>query len=168
MSTRERERGAVIRRVVAGEMTQGRAAERLGIGVRQVKRLVAAFRARGDRGLVSGRRGKPSNNRLPAATIAGVERALRERYVDFGPTLAAEKLAEHEKVKVSAETVRQTQIRLGLWRPKRRRERRVFQLRERRPRFGELVQIDGSHHAWLEDRGPRLALIVSLTTRPED
>jgi transposase len=162
MSARERERAAVIRRVAARETTQAQAAERLGIGVRQVKRLVAAFRARGDRGLVSGRRGKPSNNRLPAATIACVERALRERYVDFGPTLAAEKLAEHEKVEVSAETVRQTQIRLGLWRPRRRRERRVFRLRERRPRFGELVQIDGSHHAWLEDRGPRLALIVFI------
>src|SRR5580704_7855904 len=119
MSARERERAAVIRRVAARETTQAQAAERLGIGVRQVKRLVAAFRARGDRGLVSGRRGKPSNNRLPAATIACVERALRERYVDFGPTLAAEKLAE-------------------------------------------LVQIDGSHHAWLEDRGPRLALIVFI------
>ncbi len=162
MSTRERERGAVIRRVVAGEMTQARAAERLGIGVRQVKRLVAAFRARGDGGLVSGRRGKPSNNRLPAETISRVECALRERYVDFGPTLAVEKLAEHEKIAVSAETVRLIQIRLGLWRPKQRRERRVFQLRERRPRFGELVQIDGSHHAWLEDRGPRLALIVFI------
>ena len=70
MSARERERGAVIRRVVAGEMTQARAAERLGSGW-QVKRLVAAFGARGDVGLVSGRRGKPSNNRLPAEQSPG-------------------------------------------------------------------------------------------------
>src|SRR5580704_9793209 len=116
MSARERERAAVIRRVAARETTQARAAERLGIGVRQVKRLVAALRARGDRGLVSGRRGKPSNHRLPAETIARVERALCDRYVDFGPTLAVEKLAAHEKIDVSAETVRQVQIRLGLWR----------------------------------------------------
>ena len=91
-----------------------------------------------------------------------MERALRERYADFGPTLAAEKLCEHEGLEVSVETVRQTQIRLGLWRPKRRRQKRVYQARERRGRFGELIQIDGSMHDWLEGRGPRMTPIVFI------
>ena len=143
-------------------MTQQRAAELLGLEVRQVGRLVVAYRRRGDRGLVSGRRGKPSNNRLAPETAGRIDVALRDRYADFGPTFAAEKLAEHEKIKVSAETVRQIQIRLGLWRPKARKAKRVFQVRERRARFGELIQIDGSVHDWLEGLAPKMTLIVFI------
>lgn len=110
MSAKERERAHVIRQVSERGMRQRRAAELLGIGVRQVKRLISAYRRFGDHGVVSGRRGKPSNNRLAVATVASMERALRERYADFGPTLAAEKLCEHEGLEVSVETVRQTQI----------------------------------------------------------
>jgi hypothetical protein len=73
-----------------------------------------------------------------------IVRLLRDTYADFGATLAAEKLLELDQIKVSAETVRRIQIDLGLWRPKKRRAKRVFQLRQRRPRFGELIQIDGS------------------------
>ena len=80
---------------------------------------------------------------------------LGDRYVGFGATLASEKLLEHEGITVSVETIRQLQIGSGLWRAKRRRQKRAFQLRACRPRFGELIQIDGSPHAWLEDRGPR-------------
>lgn len=162
MSAKERDRLAVIRRVVDREVRQVRAAELLELEVRQVKRLVAAYRRFGDRGLVSGRRGKPSNNRMEADVMVRIERALRERYPDFGPTLAAEKLSQHEGIEVSAETVRQVQMRLGLWRPKQQRQKRIFQVRERRARFGELIQIDGSVHAWLEDRGPRITLIVFI------
>ena len=162
MNAQERERSAVIRRVAVGELRQSRCGELLGLSVRQVKRLVAVYRRCGDRGLVSSRRGRPSNHQLPAGQERAIMAALRERYADFGATLAAEKLKEHEGIKVSVETVRQIQVRLGLWRPKRRREKRVFQIRERRPRFGELIQIDGSHHAWLEDRGPKCALIVFI------
>lgn len=162
MSAKERERAAVMRRLAAGEIRQRRAAELLGLKVRQIKNLVKAWRSRGDRGLVSGRRGKPSNNRLSAAVVSGIEHALKTRYADFGPTFAAEKLAEHEGITVSAETVRQAQIRLGLWQPKQRRRQRVFQVRERRSRFGELIQIDGSVHDWLEGRGPRMTLIVFI------
>ncbi len=162
MSAKERGRAYVIRQVAERGMRQSRAAELLGIGIRQVKRLVSAHRRRGERGLVSGRRGKPSNNRLAAATVASIERALRERYADFGPTVAAEKLGQHEGLRVSAETVRQAQTRLGLWQPRQRRAKRVFQVRERRARFGELIQIDGSVHDWLEGRSPRMTLIVFI------
>jgi transposase len=162
MSAKERDRLAVIRRVVAGELTQVRAGELLKLGVRQVKRLVAAFRRRGDRGLVSGKRGKPSNNRVGQPTVARIEAALRERYPDFGATFAAEKLSQHEGISVSKETVRGIQTRLGLHIPRERRKKRVFQLRDRRPRFGELIQIDGSVHDWLEGRGPKMTLIVFI------
>jgi transposase len=148
MSGSERERLHVIRRVAGREMKQARGAELLGVTVRHLKRLVRGYRARGDRSLISQQRGRPSNNRLKAETVRRIELALRERYADFGATLAAEKLAGIEGIAVSVEAVRQIQIRLGLWRPKRRRQKRVFQVRERRPRFGELIQIDGSPHAW--------------------
>ena len=138
MSGTERERFDILRRVMRGELRQARAAELLGIGVRQVKRLVRSYRCEGEASVVSRRRGRPSNNRLDAAKVATIEATLRTRYADFGATLASEKLREIEGVWVSKETVRQIQIRLGLWRPRRRRTKKIFQVRERRPRFGEL------------------------------
>ena len=87
---------------------------------------------------------------------------LKEKYADFGATLAAEKLEELDQIQVSAETVRRQQIDLGLWRQKKRRSKRVFQLRQRRPRFGKLLQIDGSPHDWFEGRGPRSTPIVFI------
>jgi hypothetical protein len=103
-----------------------------------------------------------SHNRLPETLRAQVMTLLRDKYPDFGPTLAAEKLLERDGIKVSRETIRQMQIACGLWKPKQRRIRRVFQLRDRRPRFGELIQIDGSPHDWFEGRGPRCTLIVFI------
>jgi transposase len=162
MSASERERACLVRQSVRGELSQREGAERLGIGVRQFKRLVRAWRRQGDAGLVSRQRGRPSHRRLSAAVRARIEALLRETYADFGATLAAEKLLERDGIKVSIETVRRLQIGLGLWRPKTRRARRVFQLRQRRPRFGELIQIDGSPHDWFEGRGPRCTLIVFI------
>jgi transposase len=162
MSGAERERVDVLRRVLRGELRQVRAAELLGVGVRQAKRLVRGYRCDGEASVVSRRRGRPSNNRLDEAKLAAIEAALLARYADFGATLASEKLGEIEGVLVSKETVRQIQIRLGLWRPRRRRAKKIFQVRERRPRFGELIQIDGSPHDWFEGRGPRCTLIVFI------
>ena len=162
MSGSERERAWLVRQAVEGRLGQREASERLGIGVRQFKRLVRCWRCDGDAGLVSRQRGRPSHRRMSEAVRDRIGGLLKEKYVDFGATLAAEKLLELDGVKVSAETVRRIQIGLGLWRPKTRRARRVFQLRERRPRFGELVQIDGSPHDWFEGRGPRCTLIVFI------
>ena len=137
MSKAERERAFVVRQCVEGRLSQGEASERLGIGVRQVKRLVRRWRREGDGGLVSRQRGRPSHRRLSEVLRSRIGMLLREIYTDFGPTLAAEKLAERDGIKVSAETVRRLQVAQGLWRPKRRRAQRVFQLRDRRARFGE-------------------------------
>jgi transposase len=160
MSAEERERSHLIRRTVEKTLSQREAAERLGIGRRQFKRLVRAWKLHGDAGLISRQRGRAAHNQLAEAARLRIERLLRETYPDFGPTLAAEKLAERDGIVVSRETVRRIQTRLKLHRPKKRREKRVFQLRDRRPRFGELVQIDGSPHNWFEGRGPRCTLIV--------
>ncbi|MGC8469725.1 MAG: ISNCY family transposase, partial [Acetobacteraceae bacterium] len=162
MSVSERDRAHIVRQAVEHSLSQREGAERLGIGIRQFKRLVRSWRQAGDAGLVSRQRGGPSHNRLEEEQRERIAELLRESYADFGPTLAAEKLKEREGIRVSRETIRQIQVRLGLWRPKKRRQARVFRLRERRPRFGELIQIDGSPHAWFEDRGPRCTLIVFI------
>ena len=162
MSFQERERSHVVRQAVEQRLSQQEGSERLGIGVRQFKRLVRAWQRDGAAGLVSRQRGRPSHNRPGEERQAGILRLLKEKYEDFGPTLAAEKLLELEGIAVSRETIRQLQIGAKLWKPKRRRVRRVFQTRERRPRYGELVQIDGSPHAWFEDRAPKCTLIVFI------
>ncbi len=162
MSASERERAGIVRSILAGRLLQREGAERLGICLRQMKRLVRAFRADGDRSLVSRQRGRTSPLRVEAGVQTRIPELLRNEYQGFGPTFAAEKLAEREGVEVSRETIRRLQIAHGLWRPKRRKEKKVHQLRERRPRFGELVQIDGSPHDWLEGRGPRCTLIVFI------
>jgi len=163
MSADERERSHLVRAFVEARLGQQAASERLGIGVRQFKRLVRAWKQSGDAGLVSRQRGQPSNRRMTEAKRSRITTLLlADTYRGFGATLMAEALFEREGLTVSAETVRQMQIALGQWKPKARRAKRVFQLRERRVRFGELIQIDGSPHDWFEGRGPRCTLIVFI------
>jgi hypothetical protein len=162
LTKRALHRQKVIEAVTEKRLTQAQAGEQLGLTTRQVKRLVAAYRAEGITGLVSRRQGQPSNHRLQEPLREAIRALLVDRYADFGPTLAQEKLLEVHQIAVSIETVRQLQIELGLWRPRRRKVARAFQLRERRGRFGELIQIDGSPHDWFEGRGPRCTLIVFI------
>lgn len=162
MSALERDRLHVIRLVAERKLGQRSAGERLGICVRQVKRLVRDFRSQGAAGLISKQRGRISPKRAGAELRAAISAHLCGKYSGFGPTLAAEKLSEIEHIAVSRETIRRLQIELGLWKPKSRKAKRIFQLRARRPRFGELIQIDGSPHDWFEGRGPRCALIVFI------
>ena len=162
MSLGERERAFVVRQIVERLVSQRVGAERLCISLRQVKRLVRAYRATGDGGLVSRQRGRVSPRKMAPDIALQVEGLLRDKYAGFGPTLAAEKLAELDAIKISRESVRSLQIAFGLWQPKSRRAKRVHRPRQRRPRFGELVQIDGSPHDWLEGRGPKCTLIVFI------
>ena len=162
MSHQELKRVEVIALRRSGQISQTEAARRLEITVRQVRRLEARVALRGAAGLRSGRRGRPSNHRLAPATASEVGRLIRAHYRDFGPTLAAEYLQERHGIALSKETVRQIMIVAKLWRPKRGARAAIYALRERRPRFGELIQIDGSAHAWFEDRGPRCCLLVFI------
>lgn len=160
MSSKERERLRLIQAIREGRRTQQQAAHELGLSVRQVKRLCRAFRRQGARGLVSRRRGRPSNRRIALAEQRRVVQLVERHYPDFGPTLAAEYLSEHHGYSGSVETLRQWMIAAKVWQPRRTPQRRIHQLRERRAAVGELVQIDGSPHAWLEQRAPRCCLIA--------
>lgn len=162
MSHRELDRVGVMRQLIDRELRQRTAAQQLGMSVRQVKRLLKAYRQAGAAGLVSKRRGHPSNNRIAVSLREHFVGLVRDRYHDFGPTLAHEKLTEVHDFGHSVETLRQWMITDGLWQPKCRRRAPVHQRRPRRPCRGELVQIDGSPHAWFEDRGPNCCLIVFI------
>lgn len=162
MSKRELTRLEVMQRIKDKRLTQKVAAEMLGLSVRQVKRLFRAFKTQGAKGLVSARRGKESNNRLDERVVQKALDLIYERYRDFGPTLAHEKLVEVHQLKISDESVRKIMIAEGIWKPKRAKRPEVHQMRERRACFGELVQIDGSDHAWFEERGPKCTLLVFI------
>ena len=162
MTVKEADRAALIAAVVEKRVKQREAADRLGLSVRQVKRLARRCREQGAAGMASARRGAPSNRAFGAEVRLEAVRLVRERYPDFGPTFAAEKLLEEHGLALSRETLRKWMTEDGLWRPKRRREARVHQSRPRRARLGELVQVDGSPHDWFEGRGPRCALIVFI------
>lgn len=162
MSHRELDRVGVVRGVVERQLTQAQAAARLKLSVRQVKRLVRRYRAEGPPGLASRRRGRPSNNHIEAAVRDHFMALIKERYADFGPTLAHEKLVALHGFAYSVETLRHWMVADGLWRAKRRRKAAVFQVRERRPCRGEMIQIDGSPHDWFEGRAPKCTLIVFI------
>jgi transposase len=162
MSKRELTRLEVMQRIKDKRLTQKEAAGMLGLSVRQVKRLFRAFKTQGAKGLVSARRGKESNNRLDEQIVQKALDLIYERYRDFGPTLAHEKLVEVHQLKISDESVRKLMIAEGIWKPKRAKQSAVHQMRERRACLGELVQIDGSDHAWFEERGPKCTLLVFI------
>lgn len=162
MSQRELSRLEVIQRVGRKTLTQARAAELLNLSLRQVKRLSKAYQAAGASALISKRRGLPSNHRLPAEVISTARELLRTTYYDFGPTLAHEKLVETHGLRLGLESVRQLMISERLWEPRRARKAVIHQLRERRSRPGELIQIDGSPHDWFEGRADKCTLLVMV------
>jgi hypothetical protein len=161
MTDRELRRLEAMQRIEGGDLTQPEAALRLALSGRQVKRLWRAYRLGGPRALCSRRRGRPSNNRCDPEVLARAVELVARQYVDFGPTLACEKLAERDGLEVKRETLRKAMIAAGFWTPHRRR-RVVHPPRERRPQRGELIQGDGSPHAWFENRGPRCSLLVFI------
>ena len=162
MSVSECNRLEIIQQVLGKRLKQVDAAKRLGITSRQVRNLQASYLREGPAGLISRRRGRPSNNQLTESVRTEARALILSHYSDFGPTLAHEKLTEVHGLKLSIESVRQLMIRMAMWHGKRRRVARIHQMRPRRSRFGELIQIDGSHHAWFESRGPTCCLHVFI------
>ena len=161
MSVKERDRLLVLRQVECKGLLLKEAAERLGVSYRQAKRLWAAYGRRGATGLVHGLRGQHSNRRVDEGVVSEALRLYREHYWDFGPTLAAEKLAEVHGIDINRETLRRRLHEAHLLVTGRlsRVHRRA---RTRRSQFGALVQMDGSHHAWFEDRAPKCCLMVMV------
>ena len=159
MSTKELERYDVLNGVKRRALTQVKAAELLGITDRQVRNLLTLIGSMGPSGLVSRKRGRPSNHKKPAALKHQILSIVREKYEDFGPSFAREKLAEVHNLNVSTETLRNWMIEAHLWVPGQRKVK-THPLRKRRDCFGEMIQVDGSHEFWFEERGERCVLIV--------
>lgn len=162
MSLKDADRCAVIVQVIERSMGQADAAAWLNLSVRQIKRLVRAVRQDGPQGAVSKRWGVPSKRRIAQPVRERFVGLVREHYADFGPSLACEYLAIRRGYTGSAETLRGWMMAAGPWKAKRTRVRRIHSPRERRSRLGELVQIDGSPHAWFEDRAGKCCLIAFI------
>jgi transposase len=162
MNGRELSRIEVVQAVIGKQRTQVEAARELGISVRHVKRLVAGFRVQGAQAIISKRRGRPSNHQLAPELKKRAQETVRRRYADFGPTLALEKLGKDHGIHLSLEALRGLMIEDGIWKAHRARKAVVHQMRERRECLGELIQIDGSPHAWFEERGAHCTLLVFI------
>jgi hypothetical protein len=158
LTKKEHERLAVVRRLMRRELRQKVGAELLGLTTRQVRNMVRKVERDGPRGLAHGNRGKPSPKRIRQELVDRIIALLKERYRGFKPKFAAEKLWTREKIRVSDEKLRRIMIEAGLWRVHRHRGE-VHPWREPKAHCGEMVQMDGSHHAWLETRGPKLVLM---------
>ena len=161
MSKKELKGAHIMRQVMEGTMRQVEAAEVLGLTERQVRRIIKRIKEEGDKGICHRGRGRPSNRRIAGGIKDKVIQSCQERYRGFGPTLASEKLQEVEGIEISDETLRLWLRGAGLsYRTRKRRPHRRW--RERKGRFGEMIQMDGSHHDWLEGRGPECVLMGSI------
>jgi hypothetical protein len=163
MTQADRDRLVTLKKARKNLITQREAAEELDLSIRQIQRILGALEGRGDKAVVHGLRGKPSNRRIEEGIAQRAVKILSMPvYKGFGPTLAAEYLAKKHGIEASKETVRQWMIRGKLWRAEREKVRQVHIWRPRRSRFGELVQWDTSEHDWLEGRGAKLCLIAMI------
>jgi len=163
MTQADRDRLVTLKKAKKRLITQREAAEELGVTVRHVKRLLYALKKRGDKAVVHGLRGKPSQRKIEARVEQEAVKILSAPvYEGFGPTLAAEYLKDKHGIEASKETVRQWMIRAKLWQGRTQRTNHVHLWRPRRSRVGELVQWDTSEHDWLEGRGEKLYLIAMI------
>ena len=161
MSVKELRRVHVIRQTMEKKLTQVQAGTMLGLTTRHIRRLIARVAQAGDQGLAHRGRGKPSNRRIPDKVKAMMLKLYEQRYGDFGPTLAAEKLTERQGLTLSDETLRRWLRERGISHfMRRKRPHRTW--RARKAQVGELVQLDGSHHDWFEGRGPRCVLMAYI------
>jgi len=158
MSQRELKRLHVIHKAIEKAVKQTEAAGILSLSDRQIRRIIKRVRDEGDGGVIHKSRGKPSNRRLPKRIKGKTIELYRKKYGGFGPTLASEKLLEIDGIPVNDETLRKWLIESGDWK-KVRKGRIHRQWRERKSHFGEMIQIDGSHHDWFEGRGPKCVLM---------
>lgn len=162
MSKKERDSLVVLERVKRGEMKLAEAARVLRISYRQCGRRMRRYKDEGAAGLVHGLRGGTGNRKVPEEVRETIRELYRGRYEGFGPVLFAEKLEAAHGIKVDHETVRRLLIKEGLWQAAVKRKERHRAWRERRAHFGEMVQMDGSHHRWFEERGGKCCLMVMI------
>jgi len=160
MMTREEiQRYQFIRKVLEREINQQEASEVLRLSDRQIRRIVKRVTVEGEAGVVHRSRGRAGNRSIKQSFREKILKLYRNCYEGFGPTLASEKLLERDGLKVNDETLRLWLVKEALWQAKPRRVRKSLSWRERKSHLGEMVQLDGSHHDWLEQRGPKLVLM---------
>lgn len=163
MSEEELLRYGIISKLIIKEIKAKEASKILNVSIRQIKRLKAKVREKGAEGLIHQNRGRDSNRKIDPEIIKKAKRFLKEKYSDFGPTFAAEKLEENHKIKLSDEKVRRLMMEEKLWNPKPRKETSQYHSwRERKECFGEMEQFDGSYHKWLENRNGEMCLLLSI------
>jgi transposase len=162
MSQAERDRLVALKKAKEKRITQGQAAEELGVSERQVRRMLAKMRKVGDKAIVHGLRGRSNRKLDDGKKEQAIEILKQDVYRGFGPTLASEYLAKKHALKVSKETVRKWMREAGLWRAEKQRVAEVHMWRQRRERYGEMVQWDTSEHDWLEGRGEKIYLIKMI------
>ena len=162
LNRKEQVRLMVLNQVEKGEMKGREAGEVLGISIRQVRRLIAAYRKEGAGGLAHGNRGRSPVNRVSSEIREEIQRLAGKKYLGFNTQHFSEMLVEEEGIEVSRSTVRRILVSGGINRPRRRRAPKHRSRRERHPKKGMLVQVDGSHHDWLEGRGEKLTLIGGI------
>jgi transposase len=162
LKQRDRDFLKVLHEVRRGHITQRQAAEQLKVTDRWIRRLLGRIREKGDRAVIHGLRGRPSQRRISEKVRKRAVEIVAREYADFGPTLAAEYLTRDHGIAVSRETLRQWMIRAGLWKKRKQRIAEIHVWRRRRSCFGELVQWDTSDHDWLEGRGERIYLIAMI------
>jgi transposase len=157
LNKKELLRKSILDQVIAGKLSLRLAATQLGLSYRQCKRIVARYRVEGAAGLVHRSRDRPSSRTHPQELREKALCLCRDELAGLGPTLAAEKLAERG-LAVDHETLRRWLVADGQWQ-RRRKRKEHRQRRERKERFGEMVQLDGSHHAWFGDEHPHACLM---------
>ncbi|MCF6208244.1 MAG: ISNCY family transposase [Ghiorsea sp.] len=162
MSIKEQERATMMQQLLDGYIKQQDAAKTLGLSTRQVRNLASSYRKHGAAGMIHGNRGKVSHRKVSDAEKQRFMDIVHQHYHDFSPTFAHEKLTEAHGFSYSVETLRQWMVADGLWVPKSKKHKRTYQMRQPRPRLGELIQIDGSPHDWFEGRAPKCTLIVFI------
>lgn len=161
MSNKELDRLKIIHSVIKKHLTWNEAAAQLYLSNRQIGRLCVRVRKEGNKGIIHRLRGKPSNHLLNPVTVDIATNIVKERYNDFGPTFANEKLLECHKISISTSSLRKAMIEANIWNP-RKSHPKHRQWRQRRSCIGELIQLDGSDHPWFEGRGPRCVLLIYI------
>lgn len=151
---KELKRLHVIHKVIEGTLTQKEASGLISLSERQIRRIVTRIKEEGDVGIIHKSRGKPSKRKLSHKLKERIIELYRTTYKGFGPTLFTEKLEEIEEIRISNETIRTWLMEEGEWK-KHRKRKAHRQWRERKDHYGEMIQMDGSHHDWFEGRGPK-------------
>jgi len=163
MTQKELSRYEIIKRLIRREINGTEASKQMDLSVRQVKNIKARVIKEGAKGVIHRKRGKSGNRKLSEEKVKRIEMIIKERYPDFGPTFAKEKLEENHKTKIGKETLRQLMIGWSLWRPRPRKKNKEYRSwRQRKEYFGEMEQFDGSYFKWFEDRASDCCLLSSI------